>query len=193
MCLDITFNRIHPSTFLLVIKFAWLSLKLIWRNCKLWYEKSIFLGQAHFVIVHLHNRSRADAINRKALWSKSSTAPFLSKYALGILEQRIHQSDNYVVRRLSSTTWGVLHKSYSEGNYQEGEYTKFNRVRKVVIEDEGVPTIINCTCGGIQRFMLPCPHSLAMMEDLKMTVNLCNCHYRWHKTSCVFHSWVRAK
>lgn len=150
--------------------------------CKVYFSWPI----AHFVIVHLHNRSRADAINRKALWSKSSTAPFLSKYALGILEQRIHQSDNYVVRRLSSTTWGVLHKSYSEGNYQEGEYTKFNRVRKVVIEDEGVPTIINCTCGGIQRFMLPCPHSLAMMEDLKMTVNLCNCHYRWHKLPAYF-------
>lgn len=150
---------------------------------------------------------RGQALYRHPLWSISDTASYLTTYAEGILAHRRLRSQDYYVRRVSFNCWYVLIKSYNiseshspidernstneEGDVSYGtsilyhEPVSFLRVRKVTVDRlqcmESDTRYITCTCGGAQRWLLPCRHIIAVMTAADICVSLSNIHIRWWK------------
>ena len=84
----------------------------------------------------------------------------------------------YNVHRNSAFTWFVLNKAAGTMplNTDNTSKIKFDRVRTVLIDANQFMT---CSCGNIQRFLLPCCHVCAVLKDLKY-YEPSLFHIRWH-------------
>lgn len=77
--------------------------------------------------------------------------------------------------KISRNKWLVVNKNYkTEDNHSH--IPSFVRVRIVDLVDE---TYLTCTCGGCQKFVMPCEHvfSVFMLQDIEISVE--NVHIRW--------------
>ena len=105
-----------------------------------------------------------NCVNNTNIWSssliKDALTPYGEELACAQFDQRIH----YNVHRNDKYLWWVLNKKAgcpSEANMNdECSKVRFDRVRIVVIDVNGY---MSCSCGHVQRFLLPCRHICAVL------------------------------
>ena len=119
-------------------------------------------------------------MNTHSLWSNSNTKDILVTYAEGLACDNFDKKQYYNVHRNSAFTWFVLNKAAGTMpmNTDNASKIKFDRVRTVLIDANQFMT---CSCGYIQRFLLPCCHVCAVLKDLRY-YEPSLFHIRWHKS-----------
>lgn len=128
--------------------------------------------------VYILFRERSKMLQRHKLWSSSITSNYLTTYAEGLVVDTWDKAiDSYLVCRVNKVTWYVLSTTFNE----KEEYTvpRFVRVRKVSIMHGNCMT---CTCGRVQSMLLPCLHICSVFQDLGISIEPGNIHYRWWTT-----------
>ena len=118
-------------------------------------------------------------MNSTSLWSNSLTKDFLTEYAEGLACKNFDNRIFYESRRIDVNTWLVMSKKSmlrNEQNMQHG--IVFQRVRKVIIDVEG---FMSCSCGYVQRMMMPCCHICSIIDNSLLYVPSMF-HIRWHKS-----------
>ena len=121
----------------------------------------------------------AKSLNSTILWSKSNTAKYLTPYAEGIACKLYDRRTSYVVYQTSEKEWCIINKtctSVNETKENNNKPTKFSRVRTVTLQDG----YMTCTCGFVQRWLMPCVHIYCILDKLEyVTPSLF--HIRWWK------------
>lgn len=118
---------------------------------------------------------------RAPCFSRSDTFEFLTNYAEKILLQRIITSRSYNVRRKNEHTWYIMRDTVDSSSSSKDIIPKFRRVREISLLHKNNLNLLTCSCGGVQRFLMPCSHSIAVLRSLGHHVRLGNIHYRWNK------------
>lgn len=122
-------------------------------------------------------------IQRNVLWSDSLTKEYLTTYAEGLACVNFDNRLHYDVRRSDEHLWYVLRKfthAPSRQVYKSDHSTsiRFDRVRHVCIDREGY---MSCTCGYVQRNLMPCVHICAVLGRKEYYLPSMF-HVRWFKS-----------
>lgn len=117
-------------------------------------------------------------MNETKLWTQSLTKDILTTYAEGLACATFDQHINYNVIRLANDKWYVMHKDVGKHRvFNSTEPLEFDRLRIVTITNG----YMSCTCGYEKRFLMPCRHMCAIINDRdKYTPDLF--HIRWYTT-----------
>ena len=128
----------------------------------------------------------ATNINKENLWSKSLTKNVLTTYAEGLACKNFDQRVMYNVRRYSSYVWLVLKKEsgLKPPSLDQSQKLYYDRVRHVTIDAE---LNMSCDCGYIQRYLMPCPHMCAVIDQPEHLVPSMY-HIKWHKVFNYYHA-----
>ena len=121
-------------------------------------------------------------IQRNVLWSDSLTKEYLTTYAEGLACVNFDNRLKFDVRRHDETSWYVLKKESGPGlkhnpAIDNSSSIRFDRVRRVYIDPEGY---MSCTCGYVQRHLMPCVHMCAVIGKKEYYVPSMF-HLRWFK------------
>jgi hypothetical protein len=121
-------------------------------------------------------------IHRNVLWSDSLTKEYLTSYAEGLACVNFDKRLHYNVRRQDDKSWYVMRKSTTINSdcvtsENSNKSIRFDRVRRVYIDPEGYMT---CTCGYVQRHLMPCVHICAVVDKREYYVPSMF-HVRWYK------------
>ena len=108
----------------------------------------------------------ATGMNAHSLWSNSNTKDNLVAYAEGLACDNFDKKFFYNMHCNSDFTWLVLNKETGtiSPETDSAAKIKFDRVRHAIIDANQFMT---CSCGYIQRFILPCCHVCAVLKELK--------------------------
>jgi hypothetical protein len=153
------------------------------------------IKQSHLKQKRAHTEMAAD-INATKLWSRSKTAPFLTKYMESLAIKFFDRRGCVTAIYIGNKTWLVIRTSFfvdgdmgnvddhegvtgvfDIGNDQSSNYTRFEHVRVVHINEHNR---IHCDCGFVHGYMAPCIHIMAVIDDeayLKPELY----HIRWWK------------
>ena len=141
---------------------------------------------------HKKKLKSAKKINSTKTWSISLTSDFLTDYAEGLAIANFDRRKEYTKIRLSKQTWHVVHSSLFKNDYpcsfskRTNATTKFVRVREVTVNNDN---FMNCTCGYVHRWLMPCVHICSVLEHHDYyTPSLF--HLRWWK---MFHYLYKSK
>ena len=151
---------------------------------------SITLVNATITKFNRESLAAAKKLNNNSQWTKSLTNGYLTDYAEGLSCSVFDRRFNYVSKKITTNTWLVCYKDFSPhlscSNKERNEglennpykpITKFQRVREVSITNDNFMT---CSCGYIQRWLMPCMHICSIISDKKyLTADLF--HIRWWK------------
>jgi hypothetical protein len=145
------------------------------------------------MIINAYNRKMSANIQRQVLWSDSLTKDYLTTYAEGLACVNFDNRLNYHVRRKDADTWYVLNKDidgeHALNSNRENIPIQFYRVRKVSIDQEGY---MSCSCGYVQRMLMPCVHVCAVVGKKEYYVPSLF-HIRWYKTFNYYYGQSFAK
>ena len=126
-------------------------------------------------------------MNNSVLWSNSITKDILTEYAEGLACNNFDRRILYHVRQISQYKWMVIYKKHVSGqNKKLSSELMFQRVRTVTIDTDGYMT---CTCGYVQRMLMPCTHICAIIGDIEY-YEPSMFHIRWYK---MFNYYYRDK
>ena len=123
-------------------------------------------------------RKQGKKMNNSVLWSNSNTKQILTEYAEGLACNNFDRRLLYHVRQISQHQWMVIYKESilsKSGKISSG--VSFQRVRKVTIDRDGYMT---CTCGYVQRMLMPCTHVCAVIGNMEY-YEPSMFHIRWYK------------
>ena len=125
-------------------------------------------------------------INKENLWSNSLTKNALTTYAEGLACKNFDQRIIYNVRRHSSNVWFVLKKEagLNPPTLDQSQKLYYDRVRRVTLDPE---LNMSCSCGYIQRYLMPCPHMCAVVDHPEYMVPSMY-HIKWHKIFNYYHA-----
>ena len=128
----------------------------------------------------------ANCLNNTNLWSNSLTKDVLTPYGEGLACAQFDQRIYYNVHRNDQHLWWVLNKKagcpFVDERHDECK-VRFDRVRIVSIDVNG---FMSCSCGYVQRFLLPCRHICAVLDNIQYYVPSLF-HVRWHKDYNYYH------
>ena len=121
------------------------------------------------------------------LWSNSRTKEILTEYAEGLACNNFDRRTLYHVRQICQFKWMVIYKKSISGfPEKKSSALSFQRVRTVTIDTDGYMT---CTCGYVQRMLMPCTHICAVI-DKPDYYEPSMFHVRWYK---MFNYYYRDK
>ena len=102
----------------------------------------------------------------------------MTGYAEGLACKNFQLKNKYHVRRVGSFNWMVMFKEIGKKIDRTPDMPiKFDRVREVKVDTEGY---MSCSCGYVQRMLMPCRHICAVLENIDNYVPSLF-HIRWHK------------
>ena len=135
-------------------------------------------------------------MNRNKIWTKSQTADYLEDYTEGLCVKAFDSRTNICVVYDGNQTWlavrrGLMteHESNSD-SCTNMETTAFDRFRKITIDAKG---FMICSCGNVHRYLGPCKHIMAVLDDDKYVIADLF-HIRWWKAyNCYYHNEFAAK
>jgi len=124
-------------------------------------------------------------MNSHNLWSNTNTKDVLVPYAEGLACDNFDKREYYNVHRSTEFCWYVLNKEAGTipPNEDIANNIKFDRVRIVLLDDN---QFMSCSCGYVQRYLIPCCHVCAVLEDIKY-YDPSLFHIRWHKSFNYFY------
>ena len=129
----------------------------------------------------------ANYVNNTNLWSSSLTKDVLTPYGEGLACDQFDQRIYYNVHRNDQYLWWVLNKKAgcpsADNMNDECSKVRFDRVRIVTID---VNEYMSCSCGHVQRFLLPCRHICAVLGYIEY-YEPSLFHIRWHKDFNYYH------
>ena len=121
------------------------------------------------------------------LWSNSRTKDILTEYAEGLACNNFDRQTLYHVRQICQFKWMVIYKKSISGfPEKKSSALSFQRVRTVTIDTDGYMT---CTCGYVQRMLMPCTHICAVIDKPEY-YEPSMFHVRWYK---MFNYYYRDK
>ena len=102
----------------------------------------------------------------------------MTEYAEGLACNNFDRRANYTSRKITDNVWYVMYKSHLCNGKMTGHIgLSFKRLRIVTLHDAGY---MSCSCGYVQRMMMPCSHICSLMQDAKEYIPTMF-HIRWHK------------
>ena len=103
-------------------------------------------------------------------WTSSNTSQYLTPYAEGLACRYFDRRDDYTTRSIKENEWLVIHTSSlincNTQKVHSEPSTKFCRVRKVQIKGD----FITCSCGHVQRWLMPCVHIYAVLDKQELVL-----------------------
>ena len=108
------------------------------------------------------------------MWSSSQIKDVLTTYAEGLGCNKFNLKDNYRVQRIDINKWYALKKEFTSN---KSLTMKFDRLRIVDIDAEG---FMSCSCGYVQRMLMPCRHICSVLDKSENYVPSLF-HIRWYK------------
>ncbi|GFH57716.1 hypothetical protein CTEN210_14192 [Chaetoceros tenuissimus] len=138
------------------------------------------IQQSQFKNKRAHTVMAAD-INATKIWSRSQTAPFLTKYMESLAIKFFDKREFVTAVYIGNRKWLVIRSSIFEeieigcvddregiagvfdtDNDGTSKYTRFEHVRVVHISADNR---IHCDCGFVHEYMAPCIHIMAVIDD----------------------------
>ena len=136
----------------------------------------------------ISHRSQAIKVNSEVLWTSSHQLnESLNDYALGLAVRVFDQSIKYYSVRVGPNRWYVMFKGVGYLKDRDSTLPQlYDRVRIVDVDMEGY---MSCSCGYVQRMLMPCRHICAVIKKQEYYVPSLF-HVRWHKLFGYYHNNV---
>lgn len=119
----------------------------------------------------------AQNINKTVIWSDSNTKDCLTTFAEGLACNNFDKRVLYIARKQSNKIWYVMKKDIKKDDDKKINILKFVRVRIVSIDNDN---FLSCSCGYVQRMLMPCSHVCCVLEKKQFYLPSLF-HIRWYK------------
>ena len=129
------------------------------------------------------NNKLQQQMEREVCWSRAQIRNHITKYSLGLFCKNFDNRKNYHTVRVGEFEWLSIHKDDFSKKESKMEAPSFKRVRSIVVDKDG---FMNCSCGKIGEYLLPCKHICSVVNDDKY-FTLDTFHIRWHKQFGLLH------
>ena len=103
--------------------------------------------------------SALNHLNRDVCWTTATSGNYLTKYALGLFTDNFDKRLGYKAYKIDNKEWLVCNNAL--GQKVDSHVPRFDRVRKVSIAPDGY---MNCTCGKMGKYLLPCVHICRVID-----------------------------
>ena len=131
-----------------------------------------------YIYVFIYYKSQmAQNINKTVIWSDSNTKDYLTTYAEGLACNNFDKRVLYIARKQSNKIWYVMKKDIKKDDDKKINILKFVRVRIVSIDNDN---FLSCSCGYVQRMLMPCSHVCCVLEKKQFYIPSLF-HIRWYK------------